>query len=50
MNNIDFGMLSCPVEESVEILLPKTDNVQCKSPPDHNKNNPQQPQWQRVEA
>ena len=40
LNNIDFGDLNCPLEESVESLLPEIDTAQSKVPPNYNKNNP----------
>ena len=39
LSNIDFGDLNCPLEESVESLLPEIDTAQSKVPPDHNENN-----------
>ena len=39
-NNIDFGDSNCPMEESVESLLPEIDTVQRKVPSDNNENNP----------
>ena len=38
-NNIDFGNSNCPMEESVESLLPEISTVQSKVPSDHNENN-----------
>ena len=35
-----MGESNCPMEESVESLLPEIDIVQSKVPSDHNENNP----------
>ena len=40
LNNTDFGNANCPMEESVESVLPEIDTMQSKVTSDRNENNP----------